>query len=60
MSRSRLLALGLLALVVGGVVVALVGPLWATFRDNREQILQLQEHKDRYRRLAASIDLLQA
>lgn len=59
-SRARLLALTLFFLVVGGLLMALVGPLWSTYRDNREQVLQLRDHKLRYQRLASSIEPLKA
>ncbi|MGF1615001.1 MAG: type II secretion system protein GspM [Gammaproteobacteria bacterium] len=58
-SQSRLLALGLLVLVLGGLYFGVVHPLWRTYYANQEQIEDHRENIARFQRIAAEQHVLE-
>ncbi len=66
MSRSwplwqrRMLALGILGLLLWGVAVLIIGPVLQAYRANGEQIAQMERRLAEYRRIAADKPALEA
>lgn len=56
--QRRILAVLLLLLAVGVVVRVIVVPVWTTYVDNRDAIIQMEETIVRYSRLSAQVESL--
>lgn len=58
-SQSRLLALGLLCLLLGLVYLSVVHPLWGAYYTNQERIADYQEDIARFKHIAAKQPVLE-
>jgi general secretion pathway protein M len=58
--QRRILAVLLVILVLFGVIQLLLKPIWNTYIDNREAIIQYQDQIARYSRLSSQVSALQS